>query len=314
MMFIILYGCSERYILNIKTIPKGEYSISVDQQNYGNTSLSGDTTIVTEKISLFKKSRLELKSTDGYGFIQMSGEETFLKKLNVYSFNVRSPRNYSITFLFDVDKVPRPFTEKDICQKNKCYSFNFSKKCKLPKVLYCIIGNDTNSYSYFGLKRHVDYYLDSNRYSWTQADVNLQKAITEYSFKSFNDSLSPEIFMDAALQNVKYLVLFYGFSINDAKGVSPATVGASIAITTLGTILGSQTGLFIFAFPNGQDEITNPTVCCAIFSVNPNRCIFKAKESLTSYNKTDIRGQINNVVESMFKKIDVIIPKEGVKP
>ena len=78
--------------------------------------------------------------------------------------------------------------------------------------------------------------------------------------------------------------MFYGYSINGSKGVAPSDVGASAAITSLGVLAGSLTGLFIFAIPNGQSQITNPTIYCAIYSVNPNRCILKAKEAITSYN------------------------------
>ena len=158
-----------------------------------------------------------------------------------------------MTFLLNIDYVPKPLTEKDI---DPIYNkFDFKKNEKV-KIVYSIIGNDTNSYSYWGLKRHLVRYLENNGYSWSFADSILFRAINDTSLIKSNDSLAYEISTECTKQGIKYLVLFFGFSINYSKGIAPGDVGASLAITSLGLLSGRLTGLYIFAIPNGQSDIS----------------------------------------------------------
>jgi hypothetical protein len=305
---VLTFGCTTRYNIKIKTIPKGQYDIYVNKNKYG-VITNSDTSFQTEEVSMFKPLLVEIKNNESYGYANLNNNDSSnVNYLNTYKIEYGSGK-YTLTFIFNADYVPRPFTEIDLNPKNKSKVFKFNNGINSPKVAFCILGSDTNSYSYFGLKRHLDRYLESNNYSWRFANTNIQKVLNENALKASYDSLSSEIWKEASNQSIKYLIMFYGYSINGSKGVAPSDVAASAAISSFGVLAGSLTGLYIFATPNGQSQITKPTIFCAIYSVNPNRCILKAKEAITSYNDDNIKSQVNIVLTNLFNKIDILINK-----
>ena len=226
--------------------------------------------------------------------------------INVFSVKAKNQTDFDVTFLFNPCDAPKPLTECDIVIDHPNNIFQFRSKFNPPNVTFGIFGTDTNNYSYFGLRRHVNRYIQDNNIPWGTADSSLQMAILDTSAAPLSNSLPGIVWQEANKQHIDYLVIFFGYSLNFSKGIAPANAVASAAISTIGIASFATFGFGAIAIPNGQRTFTNPIILCKVYSVNPNVCIFNGKETVTSYND-DTVGQVREIMSKLIKKINVVI-------
>jgi hypothetical protein len=152
----------------------------------------------------------------------------------------------------------------------------------------------------------VDENIALNGYSWDTVNSDLTRRITlglADDATNNPDSLPYAAWDLAASQKIKYLVVFYGYSVLESHGVAPGTAAASVALTALGLLVGVNTGFYTVVYPTGKDRKTVMDSYCAIFKVEPNKCLYNGKESIASFNNSDIETQIIGLYSKVFKNI-----------
>jgi hypothetical protein len=308
---LLLFGCSSSYKIRVQTIPKGKYDIYVDNKHYGTTGESGNASVETEKIRFSRVPLLEIRRNDtACGFMQLKENDSLYPWLHPHSLNVYSHKHdsfhrFDVTFLEDIDFGPLPLTDKKL--DTVCDRFDLGRKGPV-KTVFSIIARDTNSFSYWGLQRHLEKYLEENGSSWSRSDSVLFAATSYTSLNKSKDSLSHDLWKECSKQGIKYLVLFFGFSMNYSNGISPGDAITALSINIFGNLLSGLTGFYVIAIP-GSQSLSRPTVCCAVYSVKPNRCIFKAAESTAFSDNNDGRKEVDGIVSKLLSKVHMLIGK-----
>lgn len=312
---ISLMNCSTVYNVRIRSIPEGDYDIFYNKTPYGIMPPNGDTTIQFPEISVLKSPLLELKGVDRYGCFQFGITDSTRKMRNVKSFKAKgfSIRNYDI--VFDMNNNIEANAVSQINHSIGLTNQNI-KDLSSSQIHYCVadlqlLQKGSKAYDYDNteykiMKKFVDYNITLNEYSWDTVNSDLTRRITlglAVNATNNPDSLPYAAWDLAASEKIKYIVVFYGYSLLESKGVAPGSVAASVALTTLGILVGVNTGFFTVAYPNGKDLKTVMDSYCAIFSVQPNKCLYNGKVSLTSFNNSNIETQIAGLYKKLFEKI-----------
>lgn len=332
----LLHSCAY-YRIHIHVDPPDLYNVKLNNEiNKGETNPSGtaDLTLTGLPITASPKITVENKKYQGYALLDSRIPLKAARNLDSLSVagDTSGGREYSLWFLVDeahygrahnlpptaapfdwrADSMPSAQVlsiEKYIDPNNGSTVVRLKKRPSPAKVSYWIVSNDTNNYSYFGLKRHLDRFLENNGYSWKYADTEMQDAVFSVAKGASMDSMSLNI-LDAALKDtLDYLVLFFGYSIGGSKQVDVKNIVSSAVLTTVGVLTAPMTGILFFAIPGKTEmEITEPSVFCTIYSVKPNKCIFRDRESLKGADQ-EIRAQIDAMVANLFRRIDPLLVK-----
>jgi hypothetical protein len=167
-----------------------------------------------------------------------------------------------------------------------------------------------------GSKRrsHVEYNMEKNGCGWNAVDSDLTRRITlglADDTTNNPDSLPYAAWDLAASQKIKYIVVFYGYSVLESRGIAPGTAVASVALTTLGILVGVNTGFYTIVYPTGQDRKSVMDTYCAIFSIDSNRCLYNAKSSIESFNSSNIEAQIMGLYDQLFDEINPFFIKDS---
>jgi hypothetical protein len=300
------------YNVHIQAIPEGDYDIFYNQTRYGIMPPKGDTTIQFPKISIFDSPVIELKGVDRYGCYQLGLCDSFRKIENVKNFKTEGFRIRNCDIVFDMNKQePAP-------QNNRSNSLTSQdiKNLSSSQIHYCVAdlqllqkgikAYDYDNTEYKIMKKFVDFNIKSNAYSWDTVNSDLARRVTlglADDTTNNPDSLPYAAWDLAASQKIKYLVVFYGYSLLESHGVSPEAAVASIALTTIGLLVGVNTGFYTIVYPNGKEVKSVMDSYCAIFSIQPNRCLYNGKASLTTFNNNNIEQQITGLYSKLFNNI-----------
>jgi hypothetical protein len=273
---------------------------------------NGDTTIQFPKISAFESPIIELKGVDRYGCYQLGFCDSFPKIQNVKSFKSEGFSKRKCDIVFDMNK------QDPASQNNHSISLSAQdiKNLSLSQVHYCVadlqlLQKGIKAYDYDNtetkiMKKFVDNNIKLSGYSWDTVNSDLTRRITlglADDTTNNPDSLPYAAWDLAASKKMKYIVVFYGYSLLESNGVSPGAAVASIALTTIGLLAGVKTGYYTIVYPTGKEVKSVMDSYCAIFSVEPNRCLYNGKSSLTSFNNTNIEQQITDLYSKLFYNI-----------
>jgi hypothetical protein len=312
---LLVINCSTIYNVHITTIPAGDYDIYYDKNLYGIMPLNGDTTIQFPKISVFKTPIIELKGVDRYGCYQLGYCDSIRKIENVKSFKIKGYSIKNCDIVFNMDNS----SHRNDSNQNSSGKIAIEEKLKnitFSQIHYCIAdlrllqkgmkAYDYDNTEYRIMKKYVELNMNKNGYIWDTVNSALTRRITlglAVDTTNNPDSLPYAAWELATSQKIKYLVVFYGYSALESRGVAPGTAAASVALTTLGILVGINTGIYTIVYPTGKDLQTVMDSYCAIFSVNPNKCLYNAKVSITSFNNSNIENQLMGLYNQLFEKI-----------
>jgi hypothetical protein len=282
------------YRIHVKVLPPDTYKVRLnDETDLGSTDSTGTADFTLMKMSKASTPKISIENKKLNGYAVLDAYEPTLDSKNLDSLSVAKVvngyREYSLRFLVERAQ-PKP---------------HVPLRSRPARVSYWIVNSDTNDYSYFGLKRHLDKYFEDHTLSWMLADAELQKAISSAGGVS-KDSLSPEVLKSVVRDTLDYLILFFGYSIGGSKQPAINNIVGAAVLTTLGILTAPMTGMLFFAAPGKTEvEITEPSVFCTIYSVRPNKCIFRGKESLEGSDQ-NIKVQIDSMVSNLFQRIDKV--------
>ncbi len=203
--------------------------------------------------------------------------------------------------------------------KKEYVQFDSTKISNIGKVGYCIAdlnllskgmkAYDTTNLEYRVMKGIVREQMEVRSLNWQFVKKDLTRRITlsikteKHNKKDFVDSLSYATHELCQERDFKYLVVFYGYSNFQRKGVASKTMAKAAGITTLGTLLGILTGTYIIAYPTGQDDISLFELYCSIYNVENNQPVFHSFESITSENVDNLREQIKSLYLNTFDNL-----------
>jgi hypothetical protein len=312
---ISLMNCSIVYNVHIRSIPEGDYDIFYDKTRYGIMPHKGDTTIQFPKTSVLKAPILELKGVDRYGCFQFGVYDSTRKMINVKSFNIKGYSIRNCDIVFDMNRTIEANPLSPINESIGLTAHDL-KDLSSSQIHYCVAdlqllqkgfkAYDYDNTEYKIMKKFVDDNITLNEYSWDTVNSDLTRRITlglASDTTNNPDSLPYAAWDLAASQKIKYLVVFYGYSLLESNGVAPGTIAASVALSTIGILVGVNTGFFTIVYPTGKDCKSVMDSYCAIFSVEPNKCIYNGKASLTSFNNSNIEKQITDLYTQLFENI-----------
>jgi len=156
------------------------------------------------------------------------------------------------------------------------------------------------------MKKYVEGNIEANGYRWEKVDDDLTRRITLGLAEdtAHNPDSLPYAAWDLASSNgIKYVVVFYGYSLLESKGIAPETAVASVALTALGVLVGVHTGVYTIVYPTGQDRKSIMDSYCSIFAVDSNKCIYTTKTTLSSFNTSNLEDQIAGLYKKIFGSI-----------
>lgn len=320
MLFFV--NCSTVYNVHITTVPEGDYDIYYDKKPCGVMPAKGDTTIRFPEISYFKAPLLEVKGIDCYGCFQFSMNDSTRKIKNVRNYKIRGGRVKNCEVVFDLNK-PKQETPPVPKIRTTGISSQEIKNIASSQVHYCVAdlqllqkgikAYDYDNTEYKIMKKYVEYNMQKNGYGWDTINGDLTRRITlglANDTANDPDSLPYAAWDLAASQKIKYIVVFYGYSLLESRGVAPTTAAASVALSTLGILIGVGTGFYTIVYPTGKDRKSVMDSYCAVFSVDSNKCLYNAKVSITSFNNSTVEDQIRGLYDKLFEKIRPFFIKE----
>ncbi|HUI90974.1 MAG TPA: hypothetical protein VLX68_01895 [Chitinivibrionales bacterium] len=317
-------GCVARYTIHIQTIPPGDYGIYINNNLLGKTSSSRDTVVHSGNNFILSPAILELKDDISYGRLCMDYNAAATKMVNVYSVNSRTDgdlQNYNVTFLFDIRHAPHALNEKFFNPYNKDFSF-IIKTPPAGSVYSCFsnlsvsddnrLRHDADSCDFNLMTACIDTLVNRQNYSWLSVDSNIEHKITAGLVgkrPDAIDTLPNGVYDQAISRNIKYIVVFYGYSFLQQRRLFTDEVAAGVARTA--------SVIFSIGFhvaPDGDKVVTLLDAYCSIFSSNPNKCIFTTKATLQDYYNNYSKEELTLALyDTVFSRIAPIFARSQKK-
>jgi hypothetical protein len=303
---LCLLCCCVKYTVHLKTIPADECEIYLDKQAYGKTTLKGDTIFSSRSMSFFKAPVLELKNDSVYVKTRLVYYDSIIRGINVYNVKYTSGhlnRQFDVGFVFDIDLIPKPLTEKDLDITDESRKFNYKDLAK-SNVSYLVFNSnfqnkeiDPYGDHFKAFRTFINEANQHRKHPWALVDTDLGVSVNNDIIKNPNDSLSVQTAEMAVSQNIQYIAVFYGYSLKNTQEFTARNLGKAAAIAAIGLMGGA---ILIAA---EYDNVVNVNACCAIFSVKTRKCIVNVKEKMTS-NNFIIQDEVKDMLKMLFHRID----------
>ena len=241
------------YRIHVQVLPPDVYNVKLDDQiDKGKTDHTGaiDFTLINMSKAVSPKISVENGKYNGFAVLDPYAPMIAAKNLDtlIVVKGADGYREYSLWFI--VNEAAGKHVRRNYDLSVGRHSNNGNPA----RISYWIVSNDTNSYSYFGLKRHLDKYFEDNGLSWNLADTGLQKAMCLSAAGASKDSMPLNVLNAALKDTLDYLVLFFGYSVGGSKQPAVANIVGSAVLTTIGILTAPVTGMLFFAGP-GKTEV-----------------------------------------------------------